>query len=110
MTALSESSPSRDYIFGASSLAITWLIDSSEIDVVYSNLRYHYSMKFGHISHSLARPVRRILRLVANSVVTESSSSERRLSDGSELMGEYNYRTSKMDCGSDPIGWYEDDV
>ncbi len=78
--------------------------------MVYSNLRYHYSMKFGHISHSLARSVRRILHLVANGVVTEPSSSERPLSDGSEMIGDYNFRTSKMDCGTDPSGWYEDDL
>ena len=40
----------------------------------------------------------------------ESTSLEPPLSDGCELFGEYNFRTSKMDRGSDPIGWYEDDV
>ncbi len=69
-------------------------------------------MKFGHISHSLIDTVRQILRSVADSNAsgTEPPPQERRLSDGSDLMGEYNYRTSKMDCGSDPVGWYEDDV
>lgn len=69
-------------------------------------------MKTGHVSYSLANTVGQILRRVMDDFVTgaESYSLERRLSDGSELMGEYNFRTSKMDSGSDPIGWYEDDV
>ena len=69
-------------------------------------------MEIGHITRPLINVFGHILKRVANSVAaeTESSPLERRLSDGSELMGEYNFRTGKMDCGSDPIGWYEDDV
>ena len=69
-------------------------------------------MEIGHITRSLFNAIDHILERVAGSVgsETESPPLERRLSDGSELMGEYNFRTSKMDCGSDPIGWYEDDV
>ena len=69
-------------------------------------------MKFGHTSYSLANTVRKILRVVVDSLVTdtESSSVEPPLSDGCELFGEYNFRTNKMDRGSDPIGWYEEDV
>lgn len=69
-------------------------------------------MELGHISYSLADTVRQILRSVVDGLVTGtySSSLEHRLSDGSELMGEYNFRTGKMDAGSDPIGWYDDDV
>jgi hypothetical protein len=68
-------------------------------------------MEFGHISYSLARSVRRFLRLVADSVVTgtELSSSERPLTDGSDLIGDHNFRTGRTDCGNDPVGWYEDD-
>jgi hypothetical protein len=69
-------------------------------------------MEFGHITRSLINAFGHFLKRVADSVATETESSppDRRLSDGSELMGEYNFRTSEMDCGSDPIGWYEDDV
>ena len=69
-------------------------------------------MEFGHITRSLINAFGHILKRVTDSVATETESSplDRRLSDGSELMGEYNFRTSKMDCGSDPIGWYEDVV
>jgi len=30
--------------------------------------------------------------------------------DGSDLLGEYNFRTGKSDSGADPNGWYEDDI
>ena len=26
------------------------------------------------------------------------------------LIGEYNYRTHKLDAGADPNGWYEEDM
>jgi len=29
---------------------------------------------------------------------------------GSDLFGEYNFRTGNMDSGSDPDGWYEEDL
>ena len=69
-------------------------------------------MKFGDISYSLASTVRQILRSVVDNLVTgaESSSLERPLSDGSELIGDYNFRTDKLDSGTDPNGWYEDDL
>ena len=41
---------------------------------------------------------------------SESPASERPLSDGAEFSGDYNFRTGKMDCGTDPSGWYEDDL
>ena len=69
-------------------------------------------MDIGHISYSLAKSVRRLLHLVADSLVTssESPAAERPLSDGAEFSGDYNFRTGKMDCGTDPSGWYEDDL
>ena len=69
-------------------------------------------MEIGHISHALAKSVRRLLHFVADSLVTgsESPAPERPLSDGAEFSGDYNFRTGKMDCGTDPSGWYEDDL
>ena len=69
-------------------------------------------MEIGHISYSLAKSVRRLLHLVADSLVTASASpaTERPLSDGAEFSGDYNFRTGKMDCGTDPSGWYENDL
>lgn len=37
----------------------------------------------------------------------EEENEERPLSEGSELFGVYNFRTEKMDAGTDPNGWYE---
>ena len=33
---------------------------------------------------------------------------ERRLHD-SDLMGEFNHRTGRLDAGVDPYGWYDED-
>ena len=78
-----------------------------------ANLRYNLVMEFGRISHALARSARGLLHLVADSLVTSAespSSLERPLSDGAEFSGDLNFRTGKMDCGTDPSGWYEDDL
>ena len=71
-----------------------------------SNLRYHWGMEIGHISYSLARSVRQILRLVADSAET---SSENQKSDNAAGGGILNFRTDKLDDGTDPAGWYGDD-
>ncbi len=36
--------------------------------------------------------------------------SDRPLGDGSDLLGDYNFRTGRTDSGADPDGWYEDDM
>lgn len=35
---------------------------------------------------------------------------ERTLSEGSDLFGEQNFRTGRLDAGADPDGWYEEDL
>ena len=52
----------------------------------------------------------RFLRLVAEASNIEPSYEERPLSEGSRLLGDYNFRTGKLDCGTDPSGWYEEDL
>lgn len=37
-------------------------------------------------------------------------SNERSLLEGSELIGDMNFRTDRFDCGTDPGGFYEDDL
>lgn len=39
---------------------------------------------------------------------TELQEDGRRLHD-SDLVGEYNYRTGRLDAGTDPYGWYGQD-
>jgi len=35
---------------------------------------------------------------------------DRPLASGSDLFGEHNFRTGNMDSGTDPDGWYEEDL
>ena len=78
--------------------------------MLYPSLRYNRSMKYRFISRSIINALGRFLRLVADSVDSDSSQDDRPQLDGSDLMGDYNFRTGRMDCGVDPYGWYEDDV
>ncbi len=38
----------------------------------------------------------------------EGESMERQLHD-SDLIGDYNHRTGRLDAGNDPYGWYDED-
>ena len=40
----------------------------------------------------------------------EDEGENRSLTSGSDLFGEHNFRTGNMDSGSDPDGWYEEDL
>lgn len=40
----------------------------------------------------------------------DSETSSRPQGDGSNLFGEHNFRTGQTDSGTDPDGWYEDDM
>ncbi len=40
----------------------------------------------------------------------KEDTDDRPLGDGSDLFGEHNFRTGNMDSGSDPDGWYEEDL
>ena len=40
---------------------------------------------------------------------TEADQPKKRGSRESDLTGEYNYRTGRLDDGTDPYGWYERD-
>ena len=68
-------------------------------------------MEFGHVTRALVSELGQILKWVAGSAVneTESSALERPLNNGSDLIGDHNFRTGRADSGNDPIGWYEDD-
>lgn len=39
-----------------------------------------------------------------------SEANERSLLEGSELIGDMNFRTDRFDCGTDPGGFYEEDL
>lgn len=40
----------------------------------------------------------------------DADDDERSLLDGSELIGDFNFRTNQFDCGTDPGGFYEGDL
>ena len=40
--------------------------------------------------------------------VPENVRDDRQLHD-SDLIGEYNHRTGRLDAGNDPYGWYDED-
>lgn len=63
-------------------------------------------MEIGHISYSLAKSFRQILRLLADSAKT---SCENQKSDNAAGGGVMNFRTDKLDDGTDQAGWYGDD-
>ena len=41
---------------------------------------------------------------------SDDERENRPLADGSELFGEHNFRTGNLDAGTDPEGWYEEDL
>jgi len=41
---------------------------------------------------------------------TEPETSDRPQGDGSDRFGDYNFRTGRFDAGTDPNGWYEEDM
>ena len=42
--------------------------------------------------------------------IADDDSEDRPMSNGSDLIGDYNFRTGKMDAGADSDGWYEEDL
>lgn len=40
----------------------------------------------------------------------DDESDDRPLGEGSDRFGEHNFRSGRMDSGTDPDGWYEDDL
>ena len=48
------------------------------------------------------------LALLSAAVVTVRRDDDRQLHD-SDLIGEYNHRTGRLDAGNDPYGWYDED-
>jgi hypothetical protein len=76
----------------------------------WSIVRYNRKMSIRSTMRTFGDVVVRAFRLVVEASDSDSSDVDRRLSEGSRLFGAYNYRTGRMDGGSDPIGWYDEDV
>ena len=43
-------------------------------------------------------------------ILSGGTSTQGRVDDNGDLPGLYNYRTGKFDNGTDPYGWYEEDL
>ncbi len=52
--------------------------------------------------------LRSILGILASSQ-DEDYDDDRRLHNA-DMIGEYNHRTGQLDAGTDPNGWYEEDM
>jgi hypothetical protein len=52
--------------------------------------------------------VRSVLALFSTTLAAETRDDERQLHD-TDLVGEYNHRTGRLDAGNDPYGWYDED-
>jgi len=48
-----------------------------------------------------------VMGLLAAAAITSEDDAD---SEGGDLTGDYNFRTHKFDNGTDPYGWYEDDL
>lgn len=62
--------------------------------------------KVGGVAVVLILAVLDILRELFAS--TEGQAKEERRFHDSDLSGELNHRTGRLDAGTDPLGWYED--
>jgi len=52
------------------------------------------------------------LRTILGFLLTpdDTDSDDRPQGEGSDLFGEHNFRTGRADSGTDPDGWYEEDL
>ena len=58
------------------------------------------------IAGALTKFAGSLIGLLAASAQTSSASTEKK----SDITGVYNFRTRKFDNGTDPNGWYEEDL
>lgn len=65
-------------------------------------------LNVGGVTVGLISALVSTVRKVFFSAEVASSNQERRLHD-SDLIGEFNHRTGRLDAGVDPYGWYDED-
>lgn len=60
---------------------------------------------------NLLRAISTFLAMVVGFLFdTDDEIENRPLENGSDFFGEHNFRTGRMDSGTDPDGWYEEDL
>jgi hypothetical protein len=52
--------------------------------------------------------IQKVVAIAGAAVAATTRDDDRQLHD-SDLIGEYNYRTERLDAGNDPYGWYDED-
>ena len=61
----------------------------------------------GHTAGVAVTMILNLLRDVS-AALADNDHDERQLQD-TDVIGEYNYRTGRLDAGNDPYGWYDED-
>ena len=51
---------------------------------------------------------RDLLSIFSSALAGEARDDDRQLHD-TDLIGEYNHRTGRLDAGNDPYGWYDEE-
>lgn len=59
------------------------------------------------IIHATSLFVMGLIGLLAEAAIISEDDAD---SEDGNLIGDYNFRTKKFDNGTDPYGWYEDDL
>ena len=54
------------------------------------------------------RLIQNVVAIACAAAAAAGRDDDRQLHD-SDLIGEYNYRTGRLDAGNDPYGWYDED-
>ena len=67
-------------------------------------------MVIGKRLWTLACAVAAFIGQLIGMLATASEPPKRTQHEGTDLIGEYNFRTNINDAGTDPYGWYEEDM
>ena len=67
-------------------------------------------MAFGRQLWRLTRVVTTFVVYMVGMLASASEPSRRAQHKGTGLIGEYNLRTNQLDAGTDPYGWYKEDM
>lgn len=81
---------------------------------ILESMNRYRALRFGRLIVAVGGAVVAMLRLLIDTFLELVGSAEvepandRRFLEA-EMTGEYNHRTRKLDAGTDPYGWYDDD-
>jgi hypothetical protein len=64
--------------------------------------------KAGHATWAAGAMLAGLLREFVGDASEDAGITDRQVHD-SDLIGEYNHRTGRLDAGNDPYGWYDED-